>query len=79
MPSWLTPYRKPSPTLVAGPVTEARFTLSDSAAEAFPAVPASVVPSASSTAAAAMSGLILFFIETPPPSGGAVAHAGRSR
>jgi hypothetical protein len=64
---WLTPYRKPSPTPVAGPVTDARFTLSDSAAAARWAGASSVAASVSVTAAATDSrwDLILALIASP--------------
>src|SRR6266568_1876821 len=38
VPSWLTPYRNPSPTARAAPRVEARLTLSDSVAAAWPDV-----------------------------------------
>src|ERR1700730_1008848 len=49
--SWLIPYRKPSPTLVADPVTDARFTVSASAADAFWARASKGVASARTAAA----------------------------
>src|SRR5450755_506109 len=76
VPSWLTPYRNPSPTPVAGPVTEARFTLSDSAAAA-PWAGASAGTASASTVPAATAKrptLVLTLIESssepaPPGSG----------
>ena len=66
VPSWLTPYRKPSPTLVAVPVTDARFTVSASAADAFCARASKGVASARTAAAitARRLGLGLIVIES---------------
>ena len=64
VPSWLTPYRKPSPTAGRRPVTDARFTLSDSAAAALCTGPSVGTASASTVPAtiASLPGMALTFI-----------------
>src|SRR3984957_1130540 len=70
VPSWLVPYRKPSPTLVALPVVLARFTVSVSAASARGAAGSASSASATATAAPAQAarrpGFILVLIDCSP-------------